>query len=61
VFWGRTAQKHGWMKAIHREKRCDLSLFHLGMALLHSLLLHSLPLPVDFLSPPSYSFQSVRY
>jgi hypothetical protein len=61
VFWGRTAQKHGWMKAIHREKRCDLSLFQLGKALLHSLLLHSLPLPVDFLSPPSYSFQSVRY
>lgn len=61
VFLGRTAQNGGGMKAIHREKRCDLSLFSLGDALLNYLLLHSFPVPADFLAPPSYRFQTVRY
>ena len=61
VFLGHTAQKQGWMKAIHREDRCDLSLFQLGMTLLHHLLTHSLPLPVDFLAPPTYRRETVRY
>jgi hypothetical protein len=61
VFLGRTAQKQGWMKAIHREKRCDLSLFQLGIALLNYLLLHSFSIPANFLAPPSYSFATVRY
>lgn len=61
VFLGRTAQRDGWMKAIHREKRCDLSLFRLGVALFHHLLIHSLSLPVDFLSPPIYRYETVRY
>lgn len=61
VFLGRTAQEGGWMKALHREKRCDLSLFQLGKALLHHLLNHSLPLPVNFLAPPTYRSDTVRY
>jgi hypothetical protein len=60
VFLGRTAQKQGWMKAIHREKRCDLSLFQLGIALLNYLLLHSFSIPANFLAPPSYP-STVRY
>jgi hypothetical protein len=64
VFLGRTAQKDGWMGAIHRrnwKKRCDLSLFRLGQALLHHLLNRSLPIPVDFFAPPSFPCESVRY
>jgi hypothetical protein len=61
VFLGRTAQKQGRMKAIHWEKRCDLSLFQLGIALLNYPLLHSFSIPVSFLAPPSYSFSTVRY
>jgi hypothetical protein len=61
VFLGRTAQKQGWMRTLHRTQRCDLSLFQLGFALFHHLLNHSLPIPVDFLAPPTYRFQTVRY
>jgi hypothetical protein len=61
VFLGRTAQRDGWMKVIHRENWCDSSLFRLGVALFHHLLIHSLPVPVDFLSPPTYRCETVRY
>jgi hypothetical protein len=61
VFLGRTAQTGGWMQRIHRQKRCDLSLFQLGRVLLNHLLLHSLPIPTDFLKPPTYLLQTVRY
>jgi hypothetical protein len=61
VFLGRTAQEQGWMKAVHREKRCDWSLFPLGVVLLNYLLLHSLLIPVNFLAPPSYRYPTVGY
>jgi len=51
VYVGRVAQREGWQPMLHRAKRCDLSLFQLGLALLAHWLNEDLPLLVAFLPP----------
>jgi len=45
---GSLCQKDGWQKIMHRRKRCDLSLFQLGVRLLEHFLNEELPIPVQF-------------
>ena len=48
VYLGAYALRHGWEKIIHRNERCDLSLFQLGLRLLDHFLNEELPIPVAF-------------
>ena len=48
VYLGSLCQKDGWQSIIHRRKRCDLSLFQLGLRLLEHFLNEQLPIPVQF-------------
>ena len=48
VYLGALCVQAGWVRVIHRSKRCDLSLFQLGLRLLEHLLNEELPLPVAF-------------
>jgi hypothetical protein len=48
VYLGSLCQKEGWQNIIHRRKRCDLSLFQLGLRLLEHFLNEQLPIPVQF-------------
>jgi Transposase DDE domain len=48
VYLGALCQKDGWQSIIHRRKRCDLSLFQLGLRLLEHFLNEGLPIPVQF-------------
>jgi hypothetical protein len=40
-----------WMRILHRQDRCDLSLFRLGLRLLARALKDHLPIPDGFLVP----------
>ena len=48
VYLGALSEKEGWQEIIHRRKRCDLSLFQLGLRLLEHFLNEELPIPVQF-------------
>lgn len=48
IYLGVQALTPRWRKQIHRVKRCDLSLFQLGLRLLNHLLENELKLPVVF-------------
>jgi hypothetical protein len=48
VYLGSVCARDGWISIIHRMKRCDLSLFQLGMRLLEYFLNEELPIPVQF-------------
>jgi hypothetical protein len=48
VYLGSICEKDGWRGIIHRRKRCDLSLFQLGLRLLEHFLNEALPIPVQF-------------
>jgi Transposase DDE domain len=48
VYLGSLCDKEGWREIIHRKKRCDLSLFQLGLRLLEHFLNEELPIPVQF-------------
>jgi hypothetical protein len=48
IYLGVQAVRPRWRKCIHRMKRCDLSLFQLGLRLLDHLLENELELPVAF-------------
>ena len=48
VYLGSVCASEGWIRIIHRMKRCDLSLFQLGMRLLEHFLNEELPIPVQF-------------
>ena len=48
VYLGALCQKEGWQSIIHRRKRCNLSLFQLGLRLLEHFLNEALPIPVQF-------------
>lgn len=48
VHLGVLALRDEWRKLIHRNKRCDLSLFQLGLRLLDHLLNEGNPIPVAF-------------
>jgi hypothetical protein len=48
VYLGSLCEKEGWTAIIHRRKRCDLSLFQLGLRILEHFLNEELPIPVQF-------------
>jgi len=48
VYLGALCAKDGWQGIIHRRKRCDLSLFQLGLRVLEHFLNEELPIPVHF-------------
>lgn len=48
VYLGSLCDQEGWQRIIHRRKRCDLSLFQLGLRLLEHFLDRGLPIPVQF-------------
>jgi hypothetical protein len=48
VYLGALCEKEGWREIIHRWKRCDLSLFQLGLRILEHFLNEELPIPVQF-------------
>jgi hypothetical protein len=48
VYLGSVCEKDRWRPIIHRRKRCDLSLFQLGLRLLEHLLNEEMPIPVQF-------------
>lgn len=59
IFLGALALRDGWVSIIHRAKRCDLSLFQLGLTFLDHLLNEGLPIPVDFQLPFPWVAKSV--
>jgi len=48
VYLGTFGEKEGWREYVHRRKRCDLSLFQLGLRVLEHFLNEDLPIPVQF-------------
>jgi Transposase DDE domain len=48
IYLGSVCEKDRWRPIIHRRKRCDLSLFQLGLRLLEHLLNEEMPIPVQF-------------
>jgi hypothetical protein len=48
VYLGALCKRDGWQSIIHRRKRCDLSLFQLGLRLIEHFLNEGLPIPVQF-------------
>src|SRR5256714_8970099 len=48
VYLGALCETDGWREWIHRRKRCDLSLFQLGLRMLEHFLNEELPIPVQF-------------
>jgi Transposase DDE domain len=48
IYLGSVCEKDQWSSIVHRRKRCDLSLFQLGLRLLEHLLNEELPIPVQF-------------
>src|SRR6266446_2370601 len=48
VYLGSLCEKEGWREHIHRKRRCDLSLFQLGLRFLEHFLNEELPIPVQF-------------
>jgi hypothetical protein len=48
VYLGSIGEKDRWRHLMHHRKRCDLSLFQLGLRLLEYFLNEELPIPVQF-------------
>src|SRR5215831_12862160 len=48
IYLGVLCEKEGWREHIHRKKRCDLSLFQLGLRFLEHFLNEELLIPVVF-------------
>ena len=53
VFLGTQAHMRGFIQIIHRTDRCDLSLFQLGLDLLHHLTEEEMEIMVEFTLPLS--------
>jgi len=51
VYLGVCALGEDWMQLLHRQDRCDLSLFRLGLRLLARALKEHIPIPDGFLVP----------
>jgi len=60
VYLGVCALRDGWLRRLHRQDRCDLSLFRLGVRLLARCLKDNLPLPSGFLVPLVFPAKPVR-
>ena len=61
VYLGVCALRDGWMKRLHREDRCDLSLFRLGVRLVARCLKDDIPLPEGFLVPVRLPGNTMRH
>jgi hypothetical protein len=48
VYLGSVCMQEGWVSIIHRDDRCDLSLFQLGLRLLDHFLNENFPITVAF-------------
>jgi hypothetical protein len=48
IYLGNLSIQQGWSKIIHRTKRCDLSLFQLGLRMLDYFLNQEMEIPVAF-------------
>lgn len=48
IYLGALCEKDGWQKVIHRNDRCDLSLFQLGLRALEYFLNEDFSIPVMF-------------
>lgn len=60
VYLGVCALEKDWMQRLHRQDRCDLSLFRLGLRLLAHVLTEHLPIPEGFLVPARLPSTLVR-
>ena len=60
VYLGVCALRDGWLQRLHRQDRCDLSLFRLGMRLLARCLKDHLPIPEGLLVPAVFPSKPVR-
>jgi hypothetical protein len=60
VYLGVCALRDDWLKRLHRQDRCDLSLFRLGLRLLARCLKDDLPIPPGFLVPAIPPSKPVR-
>lgn len=60
VYLGVCVLRDGWLKRLHRQDRCDLSLFQLGLRLLARCLKDALPIPDGLLVPPNVPNKPVR-
>jgi len=60
VYLGVCVLRDGWLKRLHRQDRCDLSLFRLGLRLLARCLKETIPIPAGFLVPAVLPSQPVR-
>jgi hypothetical protein len=60
VYLGVGVLRDGWLKRLHRQDRCDLSLFRLGLRLLARCRKDAIPIPAGFLVPAILPRQPVR-
>ncbi len=60
VYLGGCALRDGWLKRLHRQDRCDLSRFRLGLRLLARCLKDAIPIPEGFLVPGVLPGKPVR-
>ena len=60
VYLGVCALRDGWLKRLHRQDRCDLSLFRLGVRLLARCLKDALAIPDGLLVPAVLPAKPVR-
>jgi DDE family transposase len=60
VYLGVCALSQEWMEQLHRQDRCDLSLFRLGLRLLARCLKDHKPIPEGFLVPATLPEPLIR-
>jgi len=60
VYLGVCAMQDDWMRVLHRQDRCDLSLFRLGLRLLARCLKEHIPIPSGLLVPPALPRAFIR-
>jgi hypothetical protein len=60
VYLGVCALRDGWLKRLHRQDRCDLSLFRLGLRLLTRCLKDALPIPDGLVVPAILPNEPIR-
>jgi Transposase DDE domain len=60
VYLGVRAMQDDWMRLLHRQDRCDLSLFRLGLRLLARCLKDQIAIPEGFLVPLALPMPFIR-
>ena len=60
VYLGVCTLRDGWIKQLHRQDRCDLSLFRLGLRLLARCLKEHIPIPDGLLVPVMLPMPLIR-